>query len=87
MSWQREGAGWAAHKGDVTLYATPDRTTGVLGDRPARGTKWRAGVSRWDEATRTISRHGRDCYSTLCGSAKEAQQLAEATFAAAEGAQ
>lgn len=80
VAWVRDGAGWRAEIGVITLYASPEHTTGVLGDKPKRGTTWRAGVSQWDEATRCLSRYGRDCYSDICANANEAMRLAETTF-------
>lgn len=79
IDWQRKDAGWRADMGTITLFASPDYTT-RFGTKPKRGTKWRAGVSSWDEATRTISRYGEDVYSRLCDSAKEAMLLAERVY-------
>lgn len=84
VDWQKDGAGWRAEIGNVTLFASPDRTAN-LGTKAARGTKWRAGVSSWDEPTRTISRYGRDVYGQLCDSAKEAMRLAEVVYNEARG--
>lgn len=81
--WEKYGAGWRAEMpSNVTLYADPDRTRGVLGDKPARGTHWKAGASQWDEATRTLSRYGRDTYRDQCDDAKSAKALAEAVYLA-----
>lgn len=77
IDWQKNDHGWHASVGNITLYASPDHTR--FG-KPVRGTKWRAGVSSWDESTRTISRFGRDVYSELCKSAKEAMLLAERVY-------
>lgn len=79
--WTKDGAGWRAEMGgEVTLFATPERATGLFSEKPARGTKWHAGVSVWDESTRTISRYGRDVYMTLCDCAKDAKALAESVY-------
>jgi len=77
FAWQKEGHGWSVKIDNITLYASPDRTR--FG-KPVRGTKWRAGVSSWNESTRTISRFGRDVYSTLCDNAKDAMRLAETVY-------
>ncbi len=80
-TWTRDGAGWRAIvDANVTLFAVPDRTRR---DQPARGTKWRAGATHWDEDTRTASRFGRDVYGELCPDAKAAKALAEAVYAEA----
>lgn len=77
INWQKDGSGWTASLGNVTLCASPDRTK--FG-KAARGTKWHASVSSWDEPTRTMSRFGRDVYMTLCDSAKDAMLLAERVY-------
>ena len=78
IAWQKDGLGyWTATIGNITLCASPDR---VRYGKPVRGTKWHAGVSSWDEASRTISRFGRDVYGDLCDSAKEAMRLAELVY-------
>ena len=79
IDWQKDTYGWTAKIGDITLYASPDRTKG-LQNKPVRGTKWRAGVSSWDQPSRTISRYGRDVYMQLCDTAKEAMRLAEQVY-------
>jgi hypothetical protein len=79
IDWQKQDAGWVARIGDITLYASPDRTA-RFGTKAARGTKWRAGVSSWDEPTRTISRYGRDVYMQFCDSANDAMRLAEQVY-------
>lgn len=70
--------------GNVTLFAVPDRTTGLFGERAARGTKWRAGASRWEDSPSgvggTSSRFGRDVYAETCADAKAAKVLAEAVY-------
>lgn len=65
--------------GNITLFVSPDRTKD-FGSKPARGTTWRAGVSHWDEATRTISRVGRDEYCVQHKTAKEAMAAAERIY-------
>ena len=79
IDWQKIDAGWQARIGNITLYVLPNHTT-RFGTKAARGTKWHAGVSSWDEPTRTISRYGRDVYMQLCDSAKEAMRLAEEVY-------
>lgn len=81
--WTRDtgNAGWRCEMpGDVTLLATPDRLARGLTARPARGTSWRAQCSHWCEATRTMSRFGRDAYADLQPDAKAAMRLAEAIY-------
>jgi len=86
IPWVRKDAGWRADMpGEVTLFAVPDRTKGLFGEKPARGTTWRAGVSRWDGATSTISSFGRDAYRETCADAKAAKALAESIYAEALG--
>lgn len=77
IDWQKDGAGWRAAFGDYTLYVIPVYTRGL---KAARGSKWHGGVSVWCEATRTISRFGRDIYDQHLATAKEAMRLAEDTF-------
>jgi hypothetical protein len=82
FNWTKDrcGAGLTAEMpDDVTLHVSPDHTTGVLGDKAKRGTAWRAGASHWNEATSTISRFGRDDYSTY-KTAKDAMRAAEALY-------
>lgn len=80
IKWQKDTyCCWTAKIGDITLFVSPDRTT-RFGTKAVRGTKWRAGVSHWDEQTRTMSRYGRDVYMQLCDSAKEAMRLAEVVY-------
>jgi hypothetical protein len=69
---------------NVTLFAAPEHTKGLFGERAARGTKWHAGASVWDGAS-TISRFGRDVYGQLCESAKGAKALAESVFTEESG--
>lgn len=83
FDWQKDGAYGAGHRatmpGEITLYVTPDRTQ-AFGSKPARGTTWRAGASQWDEATRTISRYGRDEYGIQYKTAKDAMAAAERIY-------
>lgn len=80
--WIRDGAGWRADMPNaVTLYAAPEHIAGPLGGRrAARGSKWRAGASQWDEATRTISRYGRDRHGDFFDNGKAAMAAAESTY-------
>lgn len=81
FNWQNsEYGGFRAEMPEnVTLCATPDRTTG-FGARPARGTTWRAQASHWCESTRTISRFGRDAYGVQHKTAKDAMRAAEQIY-------
>lgn len=75
IEWEKDHVGcWRAEIGDIVLFASPDR---VNYGRPVRGTKWHAGVSIWDEKTRTLSRYGKDVYLTLFDSADDAKKAAE----------
>lgn len=65
--------------GNVTLCATPDATT-HFGTKPKRGTKWHAQASHYDEATRTISRFGREEYARLHDTKEQAMRAAEAIY-------
>lgn len=83
--WNREGAAWRAEMPNgVTLIAAPEHVTGVLGDKPKRGTAWRACVSREERnATAggwTISRFGRDTWRDMCRNVDEAKRLAESVY-------
>lgn len=64
---------------NITLVVSPDRTT-HFGTRVARGSSWRAQASHWDEATRTMSRFGRDEYSVQHKTAKDAMRAAESLY-------
>lgn len=78
--WTRDGAGYRADMpNEITLFATPDYTKD-FGAAPKRGTTWRAGVSHWDESTRTVSRFGRDEYGVLHKSYKDAMRAAESIY-------
>lgn len=80
-AWSEYGGYRAEMPGNVTLCATPDHTKGFAG-KPTRGTTWRAGVSQWDEATRTISGFGQCDYATLHRSYKDAMRAAESAYCA-----
>lgn len=81
FNWQKVDAGFQAEMPDnVTLVATPDSTKGSFGEKPARGTAWRAQASHWNEATKTMSGFGRDEYSAKHASAKLAMQAAEKIY-------
>lgn len=69
--------------GDVTLVATPDRYAKGLTPKAARGTKWHAQATHWNERTRTSSRYGRDEYLNLQDGAKDAMRLAEDIYRSA----
>lgn len=91
LDWTLAGSTFTAHwnkvnaayhlemPGNVTLVASPDRTM-AFGTKPARGTAWRAQASHWDEATRTMSRFGRDEYQILHKTAKDAMIAAERIY-------
>ena len=83
FNWIIDGASIFAKVGNVTLVASPERTAS-FGAKPARGTKWHAQCSHWNEATRTISRFGRDEYGTLYASRKDAMRAAELIYQDAE---
>lgn len=88
FQWVKKDAGWRADMpGEVTLFAVPDRTTGLFGDKAARGTTWRAGATLWTDSPSgvggTASRFGRDCYGETCADAKAAKALAESVYLAA----
>lgn len=74
---QADGAIWTAKIGNVTLVASPDH---YKAGKPARGTKWHAQCTHWDEATRTASRFGRDVYMDLQPTARDARRLAETIY-------
>ena len=85
QTWIKDGAGWRCEMpGNVTLFATPDRTKGLFGEQAARGTKWRAGATLWEDSKDgiggTASRFGRDVYGQLCDDAKAAKALATSVW-------
>jgi hypothetical protein len=65
--------------GDITLSAFPDRLT-HFGTKVARGTFWRAQASHWNEATRTVSRFGRDEYMVKHKTRHDAMRAAERIY-------
>lgn len=86
FNWQKDEYGcWQAQMpNNVTLVAVPDRFAKGFPPMPARGTKWRAACNHWDEASRTLSRYGRDEYMNMQDSAKEAMRLAEEIYMSAD---
>jgi hypothetical protein len=70
---------------NVTLSASPEYVTG-FGTKAKRGTTWHAQASQWDQATRTISRFGREVYGEQQVSAVLAMRLAEKVYLEAIGA-
>lgn len=82
FDWQKDNhGGYQAQMPDnVTLVVTPDRYAKGFSPKAARGTKWKAGASHWDETTRTLSRFGRDCYNEMKSSREEAMRLAESVY-------
>lgn len=79
IEWTKREAGFVAELGNITLFAMPDQTM-QFGTKPKRGTTWRAGATHWDEATRTASRYGRDCYGEACKTKEDAMRLAERVY-------
>ena len=82
-AWQRDTfAGWRCEMPDnVTLIASPRRTVSRgFRLRAAANTLWQAQCSVWDEATRTISRFGRDAWREEPATASEAKRLAQAVY-------
>lgn len=79
---------WIAHDGgfravmpdNVTLVVTPERYAKGFVLKPARGTKWHAQCTHWNEPTRTASRFGRDVYSDVQPTARDARKLAETVY-------
>lgn len=65
--------------GNVLLVVSPDKTRGF---KPVavRGTTWRAQVSQWAEASRTLSRFGRDEYAVQHGTKIRAMRAAESIY-------
>lgn len=82
FNWTKDDhAGWRCEMpGNVTLWACPDRFASGFIPRAARGTKWRAGCNHWNEATRTVSRYGRDAYTYLQPTADAAKRLAQEIY-------
>ena len=77
---KNDQGGFTAKVGDVSLHAVPDRLAKGFTPKPARGAKWRAFVSHWDEKTRSSTRYGRDAYFELQNNAESAMRLAEEIF-------
>ena len=87
FKWIKDSSGGftAEMPDNVTLCVTPDRYA-KFGGKPARGTAWRAQASHWCEETRTVSRFGRDEYTTLHPTSKDARIAAEKIYLAATSA-
>jgi hypothetical protein len=85
FEWKRDtNGGWKAEApGNVTLVVSPSHYARGFVPKAARGAKWLAQCSHWEEATRTMSRFGRDEYMNPQSSAKDAMQLAESIYATA----
>lgn len=78
--WKPVDAGFQAEMPkNVTLVVIPDRTT-AFGMHPKRGTPWRAQASHWNEATRCMSRYGRDEYNVLHKTRHDAMRAAEQIY-------
>lgn len=76
--WEKQDGGFRCRVSEtVTLVVTPERLVRGFVPKAARGTKWHAQASRWDETSRTLSRFGRDEYMNLQESAAAAMRLAE----------
>lgn len=83
IDWQKDtiSGGYIAQIGDVTLGAFPEHTKTVkFTVRPARGTKWRAQCSVWEEETRTLRAFGADAYRDVQESPEAAKRLAEKVY-------
>lgn len=75
FNWIAVDGGYRAEMpGNIALSVSPDR---FKNGKPARGTKWHAQATHWNERTRTASRYGRDEYCNLQDSANAAKRLAE----------
>lgn len=74
LNWEKREIGFSAIIENVTLSVAPDR---VKNGKPARGTKWRAFISRWDEPSKSSIRFGRDIYNELQNDVKSAIRFAE----------
>jgi hypothetical protein len=80
FTWTRQDGGFRATLPDnVTLVVTPAHYA-RHSLKPARFTKWHAQCTHWDERTRTATRFGRDVYSDLQPTARDARKLAEAVY-------
>lgn len=77
--WEKQDASFVATVGNIKLAAVPNLYHRFK-PKAARGAKWRAMCSSWNEATKTLSRYGRDEYDILYDSYSEAMRAAEAIF-------
>lgn len=82
FDWIAQDGGFRCQIGDVTLVATPDR---YVNGKAARGSKWHAQATHWNERTRTASRFGRDEYLNVQDCPQSAMKLAEDIFKLASG--
>lgn len=74
------GRGFRAEMPDaISLNVAPNQTV-AFGTKPARGTSWCVSISRYEEATRTIYRFGRDTYGIEHRTAKDAMRAAEQVY-------
>lgn len=80
IDWTKRDGMHVAEIGNITLAATPAQWAKGFIPKAARGSKWRAQCSIWDDATSTMSRYGRDEYMTLYGTAAEAKRAAERIY-------
>lgn len=81
--WKRDTyAGWVCNMpGNITLAASPRRTTTRNGKLTAAPkSAWSAQCSVWDEATRTMSRFGRDAWRDMPETAEAAKRLAQTVY-------
>lgn len=87
FDWQKQGdcSFRCALSNGVTLFAVPENYAKGFIAKPARGTKWRYGASRWDNALRTVTAFGRDTYADAQPTAKDAMRQAETLYLETEG--
>ncbi|QIG73334.1 hypothetical protein EVC03_026 [Rhizobium phage RHph_Y5A] len=86
FNWVPQDGGFRCEMpGNVTLVVTPDRIAKGIAMKPARGTKWHAQCTHWDERTSTASRYGRDEYLNLQGTSRAAMRLAEDIYMERQG--
>lgn len=84
FDWVEKDGGYRCiMSNDVTLCVTPDRYAKGFNVKAARGTKWHAQCTHWCDRTRTASRYGRDVYTDLQDTARDAMRLAEDVYKAA----